>query len=163
MNAPANRTTGTQDIPTIREKTETRATDKGRNKFAVVYQELSKFKEDIAMKLSMIMTKDTPAKVLGGLAIGALLLAATALPQGTVQAVTSAELVTLAEEFYHPITGEGNIGPAASVTLGALSEEFYHPITGERNVGLAASVALGEKWYHPITGQPVAPIPSLGS
>ena len=138
MNAPANRTTGNQEIPTNREKSEMKATDKGQNNFAVVYQEISKFKEDIAMKLSMIITKNTTAKVLGGLALGALLLGATVLPQGTVQDVSSAELVTL-------------------------SEQFYHPITGERNVGLAASVALGEKWYHPITGQPVAPIPSLGS
>ena len=82
------------------------------------------------MKLSMMITNNTPVKILGGFALGALLLGATALTQGT----------------NNPVTGEGKVGPAAPVTLG---EEWYHPITGEMNVGSAALVTLGEEFFHP--------------
>ena len=119
MNASANRNTG---------------------ELTTGNREISKFKEDITMKLSMIITKNTPAKVLGGLAVGALLLAATALPQGTVHAADSAAPVILSEEWYHPITGEINVGLAE---LGNLGEEFYHPTTGKLNVGPAASISVG--------------------
>ena len=136
-----------------------KATVNGQNKLTVVQQEISKFNEAIAMKLSMILTNNTPTKVLGGLAVGALLLGATALPQGTIHAVSPAELVTLGENFYHPVSGKLNVGPAGLVTRG---EEFYYPVTGELNIGPATPVNLGEEWYHPITGHPVAPTPSKG-
>ena len=63
MNSPANRTTGklttgNHETSTIREKNEMMATINGQNKLAVVHQEISKFKEDIAMKLSRIITKN---------------------------------------------------------------------------------------------------------
>ena len=84
MSARANRktglpTTGNQETSSIVEKSEMKATVNGQNKLAVVYQEISKFKEDITMKLSMKITKNTPVKILGALALGALLLGATAL------------------------------------------------------------------------------------
>ena len=102
MSAPENRNTGNLETSSIVEKSEMKATVNGQNKLAVACQEISKFKEDITMKLSMKITKNTPVKILGGLALGALLLGATALTQGT----------------NNPVTGELNMGPAAPVTLG---------------------------------------------
>ena len=60
MNAPTNRTIGNQETLTIREKSEMKATDNGQNIFAGMHQQISKFKEDIAMNLSMIITRNTP-------------------------------------------------------------------------------------------------------
>ena len=76
MSAPENRntgklTTGNQETSTIEEKSEMKATVNGQNKLTVACQGISKFKEDIAMKLAMMITKNTPVKILGGLAVGA--------------------------------------------------------------------------------------------
>ena len=134
------------------------------------------------MKLATIITKNTLAKVLGGFAVGALLLATTVLPQGTIyadgpsnpsvneQGETNTEddtlgtlasglnvgfsesPVTLGEEFYHPVTGELNVG--FSEELVTWGEEFYHPVTGELNVGFSEElVTWGEEFYHPVTGE----------
>ena len=57
MNAPANRTSGNREALKILEKSEMKATVNGQNKLALVRQEISKFKEDIAIKLSTIITQ----------------------------------------------------------------------------------------------------------
>ncbi len=69
----------------------------GQNKIQKVYGEILKIEKEIEMKIFTEITKvrarisealtiNTPAKILGGLAIGTLLMASTALPIGTVHA-----------------------------------------------------------------------------
>ena len=58
---------------------------RSQNKLQVVYQVISKAKERIEMQ-SIITKAKTPAKILGGFALGALLLIATPLPFGTAYA-----------------------------------------------------------------------------
>ena len=71
--------------------------NKNENKFQVAYQEILKVKEGFEMKVTKPITNvttrisqglgsKTPAKVLGGLAVGALMLAATGLAIETGQA-----------------------------------------------------------------------------
>ena len=80
------------------EENEMKATQKQNgNKLQLVYQEILKVKGEIEMKvtnhindvttwLSKGITSKTPAKVLAGLAVGALMLTATAVPMGTIHA-----------------------------------------------------------------------------
>ena len=80
---------------------------KTQGKNGTEHQEILKVKEEWAMKATMWMTKvnmrlhetlaaKTPVKLLGGLALGALLMAATALPLGTASA----------DEPAKPLSGE---------------------------------------------------------
>ena len=55
---------------------------RSQNKLQVMYQVISKSKERIEMQSIKTKAK-TPAMILGGLALGALLSIATALPFGT--------------------------------------------------------------------------------
>jgi hypothetical protein len=79
-----------------------------QNKPSTVHQELGKFKEEQEMKTATLTAKvniwlhehlalKTPIKLLVGLALGALVMAATALPLGT----------TYADEPARPLTSEG--------------------------------------------------------
>ena len=94
----------------------------------------------------------TPMKILAGLALGALLVTATALPLATVHSeepskpLVSEQIVSggitdfeepyvnavraandLGEEFFHPVTGELSVGPAAPVILSGGITDFEEP------------------------------------
>ena len=99
------------------------------------------------MRLANSVSRNFPAKVIGGFALGALLAVATALPLSPAQAsplsVPPVEKLAsdiestfgLGEEWFHPITGELT-APLPGVEGLVLSgfgpaEENFHPITGE--------------------------------
>ena len=169
------------------------------------HQEFSNKKEEIQMnrtntirklnmRLSNSVSRNFPAKVIGGLALGALLAVATALPLSPAQAspltVPPVEKLAtdiestfgLAEEYFHPITGEpvdqmavtnASVIEALEPNSSSLGEEWFHPITGELTApmpGVDASVieglepnssSLGEEWFHPVTGKLTAPMPGV--
>ena len=75
------------------------------------HQQINKIKEVIDMKLANLSTKlntkvsqilnsKTPAKVLGGIALGALMMAATALPLGSVHADESSSMLVSGAASY---------------------------------------------------------------
>ena len=103
MSAPVSQTQNEtravdQKITILEEKGEMSApVIVSQNKLQVMFQEIIKGKEQIEMKAAIGMKSmnnwlaaslkvKTPAKILGGLAMGALLMTATALPAGSIHA-----------------------------------------------------------------------------
>ena len=96
-----------------------------KSKTTVVYQRILKVPEEIEMKMrshviglkvSEVLTSKTVAKMLGGLALGAVLMAAAALPMGTAHAdepvsplvAAAISAVGYADEFEDVEAGPGS-------------------------------------------------------
>ena len=105
----------------------------GQNKIQKVYGEILKIEKEIEMKISTEITNvrarisealaiNTPAKILGGLALGALLIASTALPLGTVHADDPASPLVAAATTTTDLTDEfedveGLVGPVSTSSV----------------------------------------------
>ena len=102
----------------------------GKNKIQQVYREILKIEKEIEMTISTEITNvrarisealaiNTPAKILGGLALGALLMASMALPLGTVHADDPASpLVAAAVDYTAEFEDvEGLVVTARSTSL----------------------------------------------
>ena len=118
-------------------------------------QELSNIKEEnqmtftkksgkLNMRISNAVARKFSGNILGGLALGALIAAATVLPLGTAYAspaVTPPVPEAVIEIEDKGVTQGGPLAaPITSViNLGAigLAEENYHPVTGELEGSLA--------------------------
>ena len=99
------------------------------------HQQINKIKEVIEMKLanlstnlntkvSQILNSKTPAKVLGGIALGALMMAATALPLGSVHADESSSLlVSGAASYEQMLEIEAGFSARHALVTGAPSYE----------------------------------------
>ncbi len=66
----------------------------------------------------------------------------------------------LAEENFHPVTGEKNVATRTEMQISSinLGEEYFHPVTGEKNAVArsemhVSNVNLGEEYFHPVTGE----------
>jgi len=84
----------------------------------------------------------TPMKILAGLALGALLVTATALPLATVHSEEPSKPLVSEQIVSGGITDFEEPYVNAVRAANDLGEEFYHPITGELSVGPAAPVIL---------------------
>ena len=152
MNAPLSRTqnktrTVNQELSKFKGEREMNAPlTQSQGKLKVVYQEIKKANEEIEMRLAMQMTDvktwlskglatKTPGKILGGLALGALLMTATALPLGPAFAdgpsrpSTSEQIVVDFEEDY---MHEGGSSPSGALTafLPDPEEDSYRGFPG---------------------------------
>ncbi len=112
----------------------------GKNKIQQVYREILKIEKEIEMTISTEITNvrarisealaiNTPAKILGGLALGALLMASMALPLGTVHADDPASPLVAAAISTIDYTGEfedleGVVGAKSTATTVNYTGEF---------------------------------------
>ena len=71
----------------------------------------------------------TPVKILGALVPGAALVTVSATVWAAEQPEASNQPIQMAlgEEWFHPVTGENNVGVAGF----GLGDEYFHPVTGD--------------------------------
>lgn len=152
MSAPANRSHGRASaahhpLTIIKETREMKAEEvDGMNRLGAVGQEISKVKEAFEMKLEMYISDATnrvsnglsnmnPAKLLGGLAVGAFLMTATFLPLGPINADgPSSSLVS--EDI---VTAGGGDQIPGDVWM--FDAPFYEDFTEASSVGVQGPVA----------------------
>ena len=85
--------TDNKETPMITEKSEMKSTDNGQNEFAVLNQKINdaqywdnKVADIMRRVIQTLPAGKAPARLPGGLALGARLMTATALPVGTIHA-----------------------------------------------------------------------------
>ena len=144
MSAPASWTqietqAADQKLLKLEEKREMSApVIRSQNKLQVVYQVISKAKERIEMQ-SIITKVKTPAIILGGLALGALLLTATALPFGTAYGDGPSRPLVTEETLVNP--GTDNLAGDAWMHDSPFYQDFSE--VGRIGVGTTALEAQG--------------------